>query len=60
MDLTCNQPPVVISDRRPRIEDGPSPFAERRKPARVPLDLPAMEGLDERFVMVIVCGRLDS
>lgn len=58
MDLTCDQPPVVISDWRPRIEDGPSPFAERGKPARIPLNLPAMEGLDERFVMVVVGGRL--
>ena len=57
MDFTRDQPPVVISDRRPRIEDGPGPFAKRGKPATIPLDLPAMEGLDERFVVVVVGGR---
>ena len=58
MNLACDQPSVVISDRCPRVEDCPSSFAERRKSARIPFDRPGVERLDERFVVVIIGGGL--
>ena len=58
MNLACDQPSVVISDRCPRVEDGSSSFAKRRKPPRIPFDWPRVERLDERFVVVIIGGGL--